>query len=798
MLSSVALPVGAATAAPTAEVGLDVVLLIDSSGSMSTSDPARLGLTASRLLIDLLAPGDRVALVDFDTDVNLLAPLTTVNGTAEQDALRAKLEAVKADGSTDYLAALKEATAQLGAADANRRRVVLFLTDGKPEPAGRVNLDAYQTEVDRQVEQMATAGIAIHTVALGNRPDPTLLRNIALDSGGLYYRAAGPADLAEVFTGVLTEAKGLHLGAKYDRRLTSSGTVDTITVDQFTRGMTVIATGHRGQSVSLSLTSNGAAVTNGVVRRSAPGYDMLTVTNPPAGAWQVNLSGSGDANLLILFDKTVRLEMVSPVTSARQPLSRPLLLQAKLVTGNVGFTGSVVARILRPGTTVAENVDLHDDGAHNDGAKGDGIYGNVWAGVQTEGDYRILVEVMQGQTQVTARSLLVYGESLPLITVDSPAAGSHYRGERMTLAAHIAMAGLPLPVAETVGLKLNAIVTGADGVSRTIPLNDDGVAASGDIVPGDGVFSGILVPEAEGNCVIRFVADGTLRGHSYNDDMTLPTLAISKPTFINVAPTSRSTRVAPGGGKIVGLRLKSESSVEETVEVSLLTTNGLTAETVRVVIPAGGEAVAQLELAATADAAKGTQEAVVVCRGRDGIAFTPATLKLTIHVGKVSLFTMLGIVLLALAAIMAIGWLGYTLFGRLLYRAAVGRARVGGTLSWSGAATGSADLGALGLTQVSVGGAGANVPLPGCESPVLFRIRTRLLTVGTPVQLGWASLRGRLSFGCELTADGDNRVSFRDFPKTTERLFNDDEFRANDYCFRYQNIGLPSRPRRGA
>lgn len=795
-----------AESAPASADPIDVVMLIDSSGSMSKSDPGQLNLTASHMLIDLLSPGDRVSLVDFDSKASVIAPLTAVSSQADRDALSAKLSAITAVGSTDYAAALSAARAQLaGDQDSGRRKVVIFLTDGRPEPATKSNDSNFMTDylagLETTIAEFAARGWPVHTVGLGNQPDQALLRDFALDTGGAYYRVTNPADLTGVFASILTEAKGLYLGAKYDRSLASGSSADTITVDAFTRAMTVVAVGRQGQPVQVSASFGGVAVvpgSDGCERRTAAGYDALVVGSPKAGPCEISITGTGDATLLVLYDKTIRLDMLTPAANARQLVGRSLALAVRLSGARDSFKGTVVAHILRPGTTIAEDVTLSDDGKHGDGAAGDGVFGNTWAGVHTQGDYRVLIEALQDKAPVASRSLQIYGESLPIMVVDAPATGTHYRGERMILAAHFAMAGLPIPPAETSGLTVKAEVTPAGGTPTVIPMADQGNALEGDQTAGDGVFSAVFIPGSEGDHQIKFTADGTLRGQAYHDEITLPTVPVAQPVFVRLSQARGSVRVAPGGSGKLAIELSSESETDETIEVSLLSGGVLTAAPTTVTIPAKGRGRAELVLEAAAGAQLGQQEITVICTGRAGVAFDPPTMPATVRIGRSNLLAVALGVAGGLVLLLVCLFCAYTIGGRALYAAALRKAYVDGQLSWSGQSNGELDLRQIGRAQVSIGGPSSDVVLSGCDAPVLFRIRTRLITIGSPVRLGWASLGGKLSFGCEVVAEGDARVSFRDFPKGLERLFHEDEFRCGEFTFRYENSKLPPRPRRGA
>ncbi len=75
-------PPAAASAAEhkTESEGADIVLLIDSSGSMKKTDPHDYRKTAAKLFISLLGRDDRAGIVSFGENAKLLLPLTQNTG----------------------------------------------------------------------------------------------------------------------------------------------------------------------------------------------------------------------------------------------------------------------------------------------------------------------------------------------------------------------------------------------------------------------------------------------------------------------------------------------------------------------------------------------------------------------------------------------------------------------------------------------------------------------------------------------------------------------------------------------
>jgi Mg-chelatase subunit ChlD len=121
-----------------------VILLIDTSGSMRSTDPQRLRETAARVFIDLLSPEDYLGLITFDHEANVVLPLQKVSSSANKELFKEKLSPqLEPRGNTDFTRALKAAAEQFRKTDAGGARpVAVLLTDGEPDPDPRRRSEA--------------------------------------------------------------------------------------------------------------------------------------------------------------------------------------------------------------------------------------------------------------------------------------------------------------------------------------------------------------------------------------------------------------------------------------------------------------------------------------------------------------------------------------------------------------------------------------------------------------------------------------------------------------------------------
>lgn len=204
----------AATAAPP----VDVVFVLDNSGSMRTHDPAFLTREAVVDFTAALAERSRlqdfparIGIVLFDEDVTVALPLTPIAdrlAQAPRERLAPALAALdysgqrtrSADGIERALYALRESRPEDG------RQAIVFLTDGKldtGDPARDREASAWlRSELTAEARAL---GIRIFGLAFTDRADYQLLQSLARQTHGDYYRALRADELGGVAGRILAQ-----------------------------------------------------------------------------------------------------------------------------------------------------------------------------------------------------------------------------------------------------------------------------------------------------------------------------------------------------------------------------------------------------------------------------------------------------------------------------------------------------------------------------------------------------------------------------------------------------------------
>ena len=181
----------------------DVVLVLDTSGSMSSSSRISLVRTAANDVIEALTIGDHFGVVEFNTYGTTLNPGgRLLQATVEnKDTMKALVDGLVAGGSTNFYAAFEEAFDLIDAstayeASSNCHTAILFLTDG-------VMSDGYtESQVYNLINQRNAAYDAtVFTYSLGSGADDVIPKAIACETGGIWAGIPDGDDLSSYMTG---------------------------------------------------------------------------------------------------------------------------------------------------------------------------------------------------------------------------------------------------------------------------------------------------------------------------------------------------------------------------------------------------------------------------------------------------------------------------------------------------------------------------------------------------------------------------------------------------------------------
>jgi tight adherence protein B len=172
--------------------GLDVALVIDTSGSM-VGAPLAAAKVAAQAFLSQLPASVPVSVIGFGASPSVVSPRST-NRTAQLAAIRA----LSAGGQTALYDALRVALNQLQLPGAGARQMAVLLTDGG-DTASTASLDI-------TADALAKAKVPLFAVELRtSESSPAALAKLTSASGGRVVPAADPAALAGAFDEVAAQ-----------------------------------------------------------------------------------------------------------------------------------------------------------------------------------------------------------------------------------------------------------------------------------------------------------------------------------------------------------------------------------------------------------------------------------------------------------------------------------------------------------------------------------------------------------------------------------------------------------------
>ncbi|MCL2839716.1 MAG: VWA domain-containing protein [Defluviitaleaceae bacterium] len=324
--------------------GIDVILVIDTSGSMRTADPERIALEAATLFMNMMETrNSRIGIVGFSGTLHTVMPLTPINDPAIRDDIRQTINRFVYHGWTDIGLALHTAAEMIlnDPISGNSPMIILF-TDGRIDiPHGWHGRNIEISYEDAEWAINAVGNIApIYTIGLNH--DGTLhiefLQNIANRTGARYYIADEAASLPQIFNEIFAS----HIRSSITEIATIVADGETYTdvlipiPSAFVSEANIIMLSSRpitnvrlfdpsGQEVFF----DGEAYTLTYANR----YSMIKVLEPMIGEWLLSVQGLPEdritVNLIYNYNVSVWANIEQPGNTS--PLfnpSNPIIVQA--------------------------------------------------------------------------------------------------------------------------------------------------------------------------------------------------------------------------------------------------------------------------------------------------------------------------------------------------------------------------------------------------------------------------------------------------------------------------------------
>ena len=304
----------------------DVRIVIDVSGSMVKTDPQNLRVPALRMLNGMIPSGAKAGVWTFGRYVNMEVKWGTVNDSWRKLADQGASKIHSRGQFTNIERALERATTGWNKPDPNTQRNLILLTDGKVD----ISKDSQKNDLSKtnilykSIPRLVKNNIKVHTIALSDQTDETLLRRIALKTDGSFEVAKSADDLQRIFLHMFERATKPDTVPLLDNKFTIDKSISEMTLLVFRKGQKKTRLFQPDKVVH-----SEKKHANNVNWRNDQGYDLITVTKPKPGVWSLDADLDPDNRVMIVTDLKLEVEQLPPYTTPDKVLNIQVELHNK-------------------------------------------------------------------------------------------------------------------------------------------------------------------------------------------------------------------------------------------------------------------------------------------------------------------------------------------------------------------------------------------------------------------------------------------------------------------------------------
>jgi uncharacterized protein YegL len=271
---------------------LDVMIIIDKSGSMAGTKLTQAKTAATAFINNLVLGSDRVGYVSYSTTATLENGLTT-----SFDTVKAKIASTVSNGNTDIGGAARIAYQEmLVNGRAGVKHVIIILTDGQANVSDVRTLTPNQYAIN-QSDLAKLQGMIVYSIGLGTDVDSNLLSSMATLPSYFYNSPTG-SDLSNIYLQI----------AAIECTAAPAKVFDTVIYDANRNGLYDTNEGGLAGSIISLASSDGSQQTRTMTTLSDGSFLFDSVTpgdysvcnTSPSGMYQTSPVSDGCFNINVI------------------------------------------------------------------------------------------------------------------------------------------------------------------------------------------------------------------------------------------------------------------------------------------------------------------------------------------------------------------------------------------------------------------------------------------------------------------------------------------------------------------
>jgi Mg-chelatase subunit ChlD len=308
---------------------VQLLMALDISGSMKTTDPLRLLPKSAHIMVELLDEKDTLGILTFEDVTLTRLACGSLNPEQRRKGFQELTRLQPRGLYTDLYQALASGLKcfeQHGPAK-EAKRALLLISDGQMDiDPLKGNSKAFVERVHQEIiPAYRKAAIPIYTVAFTEASDQAFLKSLAEQTGGRFLLIPAAKDIHQAFTRFYEDLKGPQTAPLVGNGFLIDSQVQEaiVVVTRSTQGKAVTLVSPKGEKI------NPAAKTAGVRWYSAPTFDMVTIPRPEPGNWTVSGHKAGEGKIILMTDLKLDCPHVPEEAGTDEALLAGALLKDK-------------------------------------------------------------------------------------------------------------------------------------------------------------------------------------------------------------------------------------------------------------------------------------------------------------------------------------------------------------------------------------------------------------------------------------------------------------------------------------
>jgi len=413
-----------------------------------------------------------------------------------------------------------------------------------------------------KIKEIGVAGYSVHAIGLGALESEVIDR-VALETTGTSNVYEESSDVAVAFFDIISQLKNRNEFMNLSEKVEGEKVID-FTMDEFVSQETFVIRNTDGPIDIAFLPPDGVDPAEILKMVKTENYTLATINQKEeeaAGSWKMKLSGNAVAEIIGAKDLFMKIWINSPISNSLHPIGEPLEIRASL-TGSDSEDLIVEGSVTINGEQALKPLIFEKNG--ND-------YFGIFSDTQTRGSYEISMNVRSAEEIIASAKAAVSVKLLPAIRTDLILSEIGFlQGEKRIISSTLTLASTNLKVSEELTLDYFELVKRNEKNDETvINLVDDGVIVNGDVKAEDGIFSGILTFEDEGEHEIIVRARGVYNGDLFILERNLGKTQVLTPGTVYISSPDTFYDLVEGESADIVLNLKSTSPYREVVTISL-------------------------------------------------------------------------------------------------------------------------------------------------------------------------------------------------------------------------------------